>query len=196
MWINIDKNREISRAAIDEIDNTASDRVAAIVGAAFVEDHVNEFVRWHLVQEPKLLDELFRVTGPLGNFSVKVDMGYLMRLYSKDAWKELDTITKIRNAFAHKMEVRDFKDDRMRAFANNLTLWERKIIRITAPRGTSEGAIVSMTFGGSKGLRLLDPVPNGVKLTPRERFINACKFYVAAFAILIHKSQKHDDPLF
>lgn len=147
------------------------------------------------MQDKKLLDELFRPGGPLGDFGVKVDLGYLRRIYSKGAWKELDTITKIRNAFAHKMEVRDFSYEQMRGLANNLTLWETKPVRLV--NENNGGFSITLGPGDTKPNEVLlcEPVPQGEKIDPKVRFINACKFYLAAFTLMIHMPQDLTEPI-
>src|SRR5262245_14762304 len=97
VWMHIDQENKNFKEAIKEIDKTKSDRAAAIVAATFVEDHLTRLLRRNLEQDDKLLDQLIRPGGPLGDFGVKIDLGHLMGLYSKPAWKELDTIKRVRN---------------------------------------------------------------------------------------------------
>ena len=91
---------------VAEIDK-GSDRSAGIVAAAFVEDQLTHLLKSRLRFEDEddtIMREMFRSRGPLGSFSAKIDMGYLMRLYSKTARRELETIKDIRNSFAHHID--------------------------------------------------------------------------------------------
>ena len=193
MWIHINQEEnEKFEEAFKEIDETKSDRAAAIVAATFVEDHLTRLLRRNLEQDDNLLEELFRPGGPLGDFGVKIDLGYLMGLYSKLAWKELDTIKKIRNDFAHKMEVRNFTHDRARELTNNLKLWEMQQIKISAPEGLSVQTKLIVTIGQTLEVgeqeTLMFPAPDAATpATHRERFVNACKFYIAIVSLAIHR---------
>lgn len=204
MWIHLDPpESEVFVEAAKEIDKTDSDRAAAIVAATFVEDHITRLVQWHLEQDEKLLGELFKPGSPLGDFGVKVNLGYLLGLYSKVAWKELYTIRTIRNKFAHKLEVRDFKNDKMRGLTENLKLWETKKIKIAAPDGLHVGAGLAVKLVVTIGEKLeigereaVMFMPETASITTRARFVNACKFYIAAVGLLIHVPKKQKAPLF
>lgn len=113
----------------------------------------------------------------------------------------MDTIKKVRNAFAHRMEVRDFTHDRARELANNLKLWEIQQIKILAPSGLSVQTKLVLTIGQALEVgereTLMFPAPAAAtSTTHRERFANACKFYIAIVSIAIHGvSPKHEQPL-
>src|SRR5260370_29125745 len=109
--------------ALHELEHD-SDRAAAIVGAVFVEESLTAFIQARLQPDKDLIPELFRSSGPLGAFSVKINVGHLMSLYSGDARKELETIKEIRNEFAHRI-ARSFSFERIRDLANNLSISER-----------------------------------------------------------------------
>lgn len=71
-----------------------------------------------------LLHELFRSSGPLGTFSVKINVTHLLGLFSPVASKELDTIRRIRNEFAH-YTGRLFAFKSIRDLDNTLSLSEK-----------------------------------------------------------------------
>jgi hypothetical protein len=198
VWIYIDQaENEMFVEATKEIDETASDRAAAIVAATLVEDHLTRLLRWNLEHDGKALDQLFLPGRALGEFGVKIDLGYLMGLYSKPAKKELDTIRRVRNAFAHRMEVRDFTHDEPRERSNNLKLWESQEIKISAPEGLKVQAKLVMTIGQrlEVGERetLMFPAPTAATpITSRERFVTACKFYIAIVTVAICVSSNFD----
>jgi hypothetical protein len=101
-----------------------SDRAAGIVGAVLVEESLTTLLQSRLLWDEELLNELFRSSGPLGAFSVKITVGFLMKLYSPAARKELETIKNICNEFAHRV-ARSFAFERIRDMANNLEIGEK-----------------------------------------------------------------------
>jgi DNA-binding MltR family transcriptional regulator len=54
-----------------------------------------------LVQDDKVIDDMFRHIGPLGTFSSRIGLAYLVGRISKTVYENLETIRKIRNDFAH-----------------------------------------------------------------------------------------------
>src|ERR1700730_9248824 len=88
--------------ALKEIEE-APDRVAAIVGAALVEDAL----RWalnsfFLLQISDIEErELFENDGVLSSFHAKILMGFALGLFGTAARNDLVRIKNIRNAFAH-----------------------------------------------------------------------------------------------
>ena len=101
-----------------------SARAAAIVGAVLVEESLTNLLKSRLNRDQGILDDVFRPSGPMGTFSTKIKMGFLMGLYSPETRRELDTIREIRNEFAHNM-ARSFDVQRIRDLANNLSRSEQ-----------------------------------------------------------------------
>lgn len=117
-------------AIIQELE-TASDRVVGIIMAAVLEDVLGRALKSWMIEDEKIQGEMFGSSGPLGTFSSKINLGLLLGMYSKMAWKELDTIRKIRNEFAHEIETSDFSTLRVRSLAQTLVLYETKDIFIS-----------------------------------------------------------------
>lgn len=68
---------------LEEIKD-GSDRATAIVAASFVEDHLTRMLKQRLVQEAvnkvrNPIQDMFKGGGPLGDFSNKIDLAYLLR---------------------------------------------------------------------------------------------------------------------
>lgn len=166
--------RDAILVAFEDINNS-NDRAAAIVAAAFLEDHLTMALKrcFHTADE-KILNETFRSSGPLGSFSAKINMAFLIGLCSKEACKELHTIKDIRNEFAHKGLTRDFDSQRVRDLANNLKFGKKWKITIEQ-------------LSGEDGEPVGDPVyVSGEKekpTTPREHYIKACQMLLTFFAI-------------
>jgi hypothetical protein len=177
-WIGSTKDQEDIRKTLAELEHD-SDRAAGIVGAVLVDESLTALLQSRLWSDQELIRELFRVSGPLGAFGVKINMGFLMGLYSPTARKELDTIREIRNEFAHRV-ARSFSFDRIRDLANNLSQSEKIEFHMTTPEGGQ-----SVIYMGAKppddqpSVPILPPIEPD-KLTPRERYLRACQFYSGA----------------
>jgi hypothetical protein len=178
------------RSILEELGHASSDRAAAIVGAVLVEESLTNLLRSRLGRDQNLLDQLFRSSGPLGAFSVKINLGFLMGFYTGDARKELETIKNIRNEFAHRI-ARSFDFDRIKGLANNLTMSEKIEFHYSIPEGNQEGNQMVLYIGTNSKPKdrpsepVLPPIiPD--QLTPRERYIRACHFFSNALSFAMH----------
>jgi DNA-binding MltR family transcriptional regulator len=77
------------------------DRGTALIVAAWVDDALEALIRARLRPDKSLADDLLRSDGPLGSFSARIKMSYLLDLIEPTARKDLELIRKIRNDFAH-----------------------------------------------------------------------------------------------
>ena len=84
-----------------------------------------------MVRDAKIIEEMFAPCRAFGDFGAKVDLGYLIGLYSKKAHKELNTIRRIRNDFAHQLELNSFDRDDIRDRCEDLILSESKVVNLT-----------------------------------------------------------------
>jgi hypothetical protein len=79
---------------------------------------------------------MFGPGAALGDFGLKINLGYLCGFYSATGWKELDTIRRIRNEFAHNLEIDRFDIPMVKDRCNNLRQWES--IKITVRYASEE----------------------------------------------------------
>ena len=194
-WISLNTtDSESLRKTLVELEHD-SDRSAGIVGAVLVEESLTTLLQSRLSRDDDLIRELFRSSGPLGAFSVKINMGFLMGLYSVAARKELDTIKEIRNEFAHRI-ARSFDFDRIRDLANDLSISEKTEFHL------SNEAIGQMTMyigakppAGLPSAPILPPMQSD-KLNPRERYIRACQFYSGALLFAGHVTPPANPPMY
>lgn len=197
MFVHASKSEQLDWEALNAEIETASDRAAAIVAAACVEESLESVLTVHFERNETLLREIFRSTGPLGSFSAKISMGYLMRIYPKIVLKELDTIKEIRNAFAHRVPTQTFSTQRVRDLANNLSLFERFEVYFATPKrplSPSElkvGDRVEIIIGFRRvskdhkgGVSALPELPSATVLTPRLRFTRSCGFHNALLLMI------------
>src|SRR5208282_4309796 len=99
--------------SIDEQDEVAffersPDRGLAIVLPAIVDNHLTKILKVAMRSNATVWNELFNPSGPLGSFGARVRLAYMLELISPKFYKDLLIINKIRNEFAHKVNVKSF----------------------------------------------------------------------------------------
>jgi hypothetical protein len=88
---------------------TAPPIALAILSATMVEQELEAHLRRRF---PKIKDdewfEILSDQGALGTFSRKIQLGFAFRIFDRVTCKNLDTIRRIRNAFAHSKKLLEF----------------------------------------------------------------------------------------
>jgi hypothetical protein len=130
-WFTIQRHSGGSLPDIDKELDGDSDRAAGIIAAAFLEEHLTDNICVWMIQDEKIQKETFSPGRAIGNFGIKINLGYLMYLYADVARKEPETIKNIRNAFSHKLHVRSFNHHLIKDKCQNLTRWEEVHILMT-----------------------------------------------------------------
>lgn len=97
-----------------------SDRATALMAAAFLEDYLSKLISCFMVKDPSASKELFSHNGPLGTFSAKIDMAYMLALISPTVRKDLHLLRKIRNEFAHTAKPLEFAEHRIKSRCEEL----------------------------------------------------------------------------
>ncbi len=120
LWYGRDEYR-INPSAFEQLTND-SDRAAGLVAAAIVEQRLEEVIKFWLEKDLEVQEKLFRVSGPLGTFSVKIDLAYLMGIITSEGRKDLIRMKDIRNDFAHKLDIDSFKVQSIADRCKNLRL--------------------------------------------------------------------------
>lgn len=93
-------------ALISEMDGQ-SDRAAAIVGAAWVEEELDAAIRSFIIDDKESVKRLLGKSAPLSSFSAKIDMACVLGMCSRVIAKDLHTIREVRNDFAHNIFTKD-----------------------------------------------------------------------------------------
>jgi DNA-binding MltR family transcriptional regulator len=132
LWYGRDEYR-IDPSAFEQITND-SDRAAGLVAAAIVEQRLEEIIKFWLEKDVEVQEKLFRFSGPLGTFSVKIDLAYLMGIITPEGRKDLIKLKDIRNDFAHKLEVDSFKVQSIADRCKSLRLVETHVIEPSPQR--------------------------------------------------------------
>ena len=83
-------------------------RAMAVGLGALVENRLTDVLRLSMRPDEAVANELFQVSGALGNFGTKVRLGYMLSLFDKDFFRDLLIVNKIRNAFAHDLAITSF----------------------------------------------------------------------------------------
>jgi hypothetical protein len=101
--------------------NHDSNRAVAVVWPAIVENRLTDALKAYMRPDESVSKELFRPEGALGTFGQKVKLAYMLGLYEEDLKNDLVLLTKIRNAFAHRVEITDFDTSPIRDFMDRMT---------------------------------------------------------------------------
>jgi len=88
------------------------DRVVGIVLGAMLDERLAETIKYAIQEDKKLIDSSFDHESNLfGSLGSRTTLGFFLGLFTKATRRDLALIAKIRNAFAHKVEVHLFDDD-------------------------------------------------------------------------------------
>ncbi|MES2688192.1 MAG: hypothetical protein V4706_15335 [Pseudomonadota bacterium] len=98
----------------------ASDRAAAIVAGAFLDEVLQELLCEFLIEGSADSKKLFEGTGALATFSAKIEMSYRLGLISDGEHRTLTTIRGIRNDFAHVLGDLSFATQSIQARCRNI----------------------------------------------------------------------------
>jgi hypothetical protein len=106
MWST---QNEQQQNAIREIQGCAQfPRIVAIVGGAFLEQRLTITLEARLRPSKKVIERMFKPTGPLGSFANKIHLAYLLHMYPSIIYEHMLAICDIRNKFAHTLHFENF----------------------------------------------------------------------------------------
>jgi len=100
------------------------DRALGIALPAILDNRITEILRTAMRQERKVADDLLKPDGALGNFAVKIDVAFMFGLISKETRRDLRLIVRIRNSFAHRVEIRTFDDPPISSRIREMHIYE------------------------------------------------------------------------
>jgi DNA-binding MltR family transcriptional regulator len=102
-----------------------SDRGAAIVSAAYLNERLGDLLKSFLIDDNEEVPRLLSTSQftPLGNFYAKTLAAYCLGLISKNEYEDLDGIRGIRNDFAHRQKDMSFTDADVDSKCKQLLLW-------------------------------------------------------------------------
>jgi hypothetical protein len=154
------------------------DRVAGIVGATIVDRRLLAAIKARWLNAENIFDELFEgAAGPLGTFSSRIKIGYAIKLYGEEAYKDLNRMRKIRNEFAHGVGAHVFNKQSIRDQANNLTLPNSYPVStepVTVTISENKAALWDMAVSMTKHTFLI-----GQLVDPRSKFLRTVEILSA-----------------
>jgi DNA-binding MltR family transcriptional regulator len=111
--------------------NAQTDRGAAIIAAAILDDALEDALRTRLILTASLSDRIFSSeNGPLARFSAKIDIAAATGLLPKEMCDGIHLVRRIRNKFAHSIEPLKFADQEISAWAKSLHVGIDKIDKV------------------------------------------------------------------
>ncbi len=96
-----------------------TDRGTALVGLAYLEELLARLVRARMLKDA-ITKKLFEYPGALSTAHARMDLAYALGWIGPETYKDLDTVRKIRNKFAHTHQVRRFHDQDIAQLCGNL----------------------------------------------------------------------------
>jgi hypothetical protein len=178
MWANLSPEEA---AAIKELD-ALPDRAAGIVGATILESRLGDRLKREtadfLINPTNTLHHrMFTHSGPIGSFSARINLGFMLKIYGEKAWRDLDIIREIRNSFAHITGIRSFDIDSVRDRCANLKACETQF----SEHKESDGWLISTAESSDRDIPLemhmQIPNLNARLANPRERYLMCIQYY-------------------
>jgi len=121
-----DKHQKDIIEALEAL-KTETDRGAGIIGATILDLALTHSLKNYLHKNQKLTDAFFAITGPVGDLGPKVDLAFLICLIGEEAYRDLITVKNIRNYFAHRLNVSNFKSEAIATLSRNLKIAETRL---------------------------------------------------------------------
>ena len=87
-----------------------SDRGCGLMAAAYLDEAIKEMLALYMVNDKRLIKDLFNGQSPLATFSSRINLAFALGKLSKEAKNDLHIIRKIRNEFAHVLDPIDFEN--------------------------------------------------------------------------------------
>jgi len=112
---------------IKEFFDESPDRGIAISLPAIIDNRLTSILRAIMLPEKKLLDEMFQPSGALGNFKTKINLVYVLRLINKEFYEDLCAVNKIRNYFAHKLEIKELEQTPIQSWIKGMHIYRTLI---------------------------------------------------------------------
>lgn len=149
---------------LDEV-HRETDRSAAIIVAAFLDEHIKQLLINYLVNDEKETDLLLSSDSALGSFGPRIRAAYCLGLLSKEYFESLKIIKDIRNSFAHQLHGRSFSDTDLTAKCERLKSFMPIKPRVPGtPRMLFESAAIFILMDVS--VRVLTILPRRCKTPP------------------------------
>jgi len=120
------KQRNIKKQKLDdwkgwlEEFHNESDRATAVLGGAFADARLEELLKKFFIEDKEEVEKLMSPEQALGGFGSRARVAYCLGLITKNQYKDLQIIGKIRNQFAHGLHGESFDNSRIKDLCGNL----------------------------------------------------------------------------
>src|SRR5438105_6516131 len=101
-----------------------SDRGLVLVGSSYLDSCLKTLLKASFVEDRQIIHEMLGRDRPLGSFSSRMKIAYLLGLLELPEYRELDLIRKIRNDCGHSHEQIDLSNSPYRERILNLNYYE------------------------------------------------------------------------
>lgn len=119
------EDRDASFAALEQAQEEDQERGSALAAVAKLDTILQDALRSVMIDDKETVNQVFSENGPLFQFGPKIRMAYVLGIYDRLIYDDLLKASKIRNDFAHKVEARNFKWDRIRSAVLGMRVFER-----------------------------------------------------------------------
>jgi mannitol operon repressor len=153
--VRIEDQKEFS-AFLHEFQSE-TDRGAALVGAAMIDERLSGTLRSFMVSKSAAAQMLEETGAPLGTFSSRIKATYALGLIDAHERHEINLIRKVRNEFAHRTHGTDFNDPEILKFCRTL---------LSVPPGG-----VASYLHGTRGLFINAVILMVLRLTYRSEWV-------------------------
>jgi hypothetical protein len=100
----------------------ADDRSCGILFGAYVDNCVTETLLTYVVHKDDCEEHLLKESGPLGSFYARIELLWALGGLDRRVRDDLHLVRRIRNKFAHEMEITSFSEEPIRAWCDSLKL--------------------------------------------------------------------------
>ncbi|SRR6266852_189559 len=107
-------------AEMDREFHDSTDRVIAVVGAAYLDSMLDRLLRAVFIDAPKDVERLLRPDSALGSNGARYQIAYCLGLITVDQRDDMKTVARIRNEFAHNFKEASFSDSPVREYCSAL----------------------------------------------------------------------------
>lgn len=151
------------------------DRVTGLLCSAIIEDRLKDAIKaqWKQTKQGDfdLYRELFRDGAPLSSLGTCIHVALAMGICNYSTMKDLKTISRIRNAYAHRLAPDDFSHQEIKQWSLNLTAPERFPITDPTKPSPLEGALLAHSIVNDMS-------------DARSRFIRSIEVYTGLLAVI------------
>lgn len=96
------------------------ERAQAITYPAMVDQLLEKVLRAALRKDVAVAAEFFGPSGTLGTTAAKIRLLYMLGIIGRKTYKDLTTVVKIRNRFAHDVEIKSFSQSPIKQWVDGM----------------------------------------------------------------------------